>query len=68
MDIVFTGVVGGNNVSYNIQQLGSLNVDEAELDEDPQFGKHPPSVACKVDNSVGHFVLIMKLHGTEPIF
>ncbi|XP_048773944.2 stromal interaction molecule 1-like isoform X3 [Ostrea edulis] len=37
---------GGNNVSYNIQQLGSLNVDEAELDEDPQFGLPRPKSAA----------------------
>jgi hypothetical protein len=44
--------------NYNIQQLGSLNVDEAELDEDPQFGKHLPPT-YKVDNSVESIVLIV---------
>lgn len=33
-------VLGSSTVGFN-SALGSLNVDEAELDEDPQFGKHP---------------------------
>lgn len=35
---------GSSTVGFN-SALGSLNVDEAELDEDPQFGLHRPKSA-----------------------